>query len=460
MADKKKKKADGKSAGDKLAESTLIAPQAGGDAADAGPVPAVPPPVVPNDPPYTFRDDDSLYRTPPEAAVQTADAPFEPDDAGPEDRGHAADDPTPAQPKAQEMSADQAQPAAAQIAPARPNRRKPIVLLGGVVVGALVLWAVFGGLIGGGASVSTDDAYVQADLSQMAARVSGYVATIPVVANQHVAKGDVLVQIDDGDLKIALDLAQAKLGALDSTLARIDAQVQAGVSSVEQAKASVAVAAANQRLAQVTAERTRDLLKRAVAPQSDLDSAEASLASAVAQATAAQASLAGAEAQVDVLRAQRAEAEATRPQLTLARDQAARDLDKATIRAPFDGTVANVAIEQGELVAAGVTLMSVVPDTGLYVEANLKETQLAKVRPGQTVKVEVDALAGHDIVGRVESLSPATGSVFALLPANNATGNFTKVVQRVPVRIALTEGIEGLRAGLSAVVTIDTNSGQ
>ncbi|NBO21035.1 MAG: HlyD family secretion protein, partial [Rhodobacteraceae bacterium] len=348
----------------------------------------------------------------------------------------------------------------APLAPAAANRRKRLLIPAGAVVGALVLWAVFGGLLGGHASVSTDDAYVQADLSQIAARVSGYVGEIPVAANQHVAKGDVLVKIDDGDLKIALDVASAKLAALDSTLARIDAQVQAGVSSVEQAKAAVAVADANQKLAQVTAERTRDLLKRAVAPQSDLDSAEASLASALAQVTAAQAALAGASAQVDVLRAQRAEAEATRPQLALARDQAARDLDKATLRAPFDGTVANVAIEQGELVAAGVTLMSVVPDTGLYIEANLKETQVAHVRAGQTVKVEVDALSGQDIVGRVESVAPATGSVFALLPANNATGNFTKVVQRVPVRIALTEGIVGLRAGLSAVVTIDTTSGQ
>lgn len=139
--------------------------------------------------------------------------------------------------------------------------------------------------------------------------------------------------------------------------------------------------------------------------------------------------------------------------------QAQRDLEFTALRAPFDGTVANIAIKQGELVSAGARLAAVVPDRGMYVEANLKETQLAQVRVGQTANLSIDAFDGPEIEGRVVSVAPATGAVFSLLPAENATGNFTKIVQRVPVRIALPEGTPGLRAGLSVEVAIDTRTG-
>ena len=146
---------------------------------------------------------------------------------------------------------------------------------------------------------------------------------------------------------------------------------------------------------------------------------------------------------------------ASRRDLELGIAQAQRDLDHTVLRAPFDGTVANIAIEAGELVNVGARLAAVVPDHGLYVEANFKETQLAGIVAGETARVSIDAMEGHEIEGRVVSVAPATGSVFSLLPADNATGNFTKIVQRVPVRIELPDGTPGLRAGLSVVVEID-----
>lgn len=307
--------------------------------------------------------------------------------------------------------------------------------------------------------VSTDDAYVQADLSLISAKITGYVADIPVSANQHVRAGEVLLRIDDGDHRIALEQAQARLAELSSTLARIDAQVAAAESSVDQAKAQLAASDAVLTAARASAERARDLAGRRVTSQADLDDANESLATAEANRNAANAAIAGALAQVEVLKAQRAEAGATRRALELAVAQAQRDLDFTTLRAPFDGTVANIAIKQGELVSAGARLAAVVPDRGLYVEANLKETQLAEVRAGQTAHLSVDAFDGPALEGRVVSVAPATGAVFSLLPAENATGNFTKIVQRVPVRIELPEGTPGLRAGLSVEVKIDTRTG-
>ncbi|WP_207101314.1 HlyD family secretion protein [Paracoccus shandongensis] len=352
-----------------------------------------------------------------------------------------------------------ATPAPGAQPPAPKGRKKRI--LGGLALAALLA----GGYEGwqwwseGRFLVTTDDAYVQADLSLISAKITGYVAEIPVAANQHVRAGDVLLRIDDGDYRIALDQAQARLAELSTTLARIDAQVAAAESTVVQAEAQLAASEAVLIAARTSAERARGLAARRVTSQADLDDANEALATAEANRNAAQAAITGATAQVEVLKAQRAEAAATRRELELAVAQVQRDLDFTTLRAPFDGTVANIAIKGGELVSAGARLAAVVPDRGLYVEANLKETQLAEIRPGQTARLSVDALEGHEIEGRVVSVAPATGAVFSLLPAENATGNFTKIVQRVPVRIALPEGTPGLRAGLSVEVAIDTRTG-
>lgn len=351
-------------------------------------------------------------------------------------------------------------PEAAAASPRRPRGRKGLVL-GGLALAALLA----GGHAGwrwwseGRFLVSTDDAYVQADLSLVSAKITGYVSAIAVADNQHVRAGDVLLRIDDGDHRIALEQAQARLAELSSTLARIDAEIAAAESGVAQVEAQLAASEAALTAARAAAGRARGLAERRVTSQADLDSATETLATAEANRNAARAAIAGATARVGVLKAQRVEAAATRRALDLAVAQVRRDLDFTTLRAPFDGTVANIAIKQGELVSAGARLAAVVPDRGMYVEANLKETQLAAIREGQSARLSVDAFEGAEIEGRVVSVAPATGAVFSLLPAENATGNFTKIVQRVPVRIALPDGTPGLRAGLSVEVEIDTRTG-
>ena len=339
--------------------------------------------------------------------------------------------------------------------PQKSSRRKRV--FAGIALIALLGggYAGFEWWTNGRFMVDTDDAYVQADLSLVSSKLQGYVSEIPVKANEHVSKGDVLVKIEDGDYRIALQQAQAKLPTLERTLSRIDAQITAAQASVTQAEAELAGAEATLDTARTTQKRVQGLAERSVASQADLDDANGALETAKANRAAAQAAIEGARAQVEVLKAQRDETGSSRQELMLAVDKAQRDLDHTVLRAPFDGTVANIAIEAGELVNVGARLAAVVPDDGLYVEANFKETQLAGITPGETARLSIDALEGHEIEGRVVSVAPATGSVFSLLPADNATGNFTKIVQRVPVRIELPEDTEGLRAGLSVVVEID-----
>jgi len=309
--------------------------------------------------------------------------------------------------------------------------------------------------------VETDDAYVQADITLISSRVQGYVADLPVAENAHVRAGDVLVRLDDGDYRIALDTAKSRVATADRTLARIDAQIEAARAAVLQAKADLDAAEATLKNARATLDRVTGLAERDFAAQAQVDSATEAFDTATANVQKAKAAIASATAQVDVLTAQRAEAEGTRRELELAVAQAQRDLDMTVLRAPVDGTIANLGLEIGDLVSPGARLAALVPDDGLYVEANFKETQMPGVAPGATVAVTLDALPGETFEGRVVSAAPATGSVFSLLPAENATGNFTKVVQRVPVRIALPPealATGELRAGLSAVVAVDSRT--
>ncbi|HET7413831.1 MAG TPA: HlyD family secretion protein, partial [Pararhizobium sp.] len=245
------------------------------------------------------------------------------------------------------------------------------------------------------------------------------------------------------------------------TLNRIKAQKVAAEASVQQAVAEKQALQATADNAAATARRARSLLKTSFASQAQVDDAEAALASANAKLSGADAQIAAAKANVSVLQAQYNEAASKMRTLELDVQQAKRNLDLTVLRAPYDGIVGNRSVEQGDLVSPGQKLAAIVPVHSLYVRANLKETQLAHVVPGETVKVSVDALDGQTVEGTVQSVSPASGSVFSLLPPENATGNFTKVVQRVPVRIALPDKVLDsgkLRAGLSVVVDIDTRT--
>jgi len=346
--------------------------------------------------------------------------------------------------------------------PAKKRSRRPLIFAG---IGIIAL--VAGGSYGyhyltvGQYMLSTDDAYVEGDIATISSKLSGYVAKVDVVANQTVKTGDPLVTLDDGDYRIARDQAAAQIATQKLTLSRIDAQIGGAQAGVDQAKAQKVALEAAQKNAQLAQQRAASLAQTSIGSQSTLDNANAALAQANANLTGADAAISAAEAQVSVLQGQKAEAEGQMKSLQLALDKANRDLSFAVLRAPYDGVVGNLAVQTGDLVAAGTRLAALVPTNALYVEANFKETQLAKLVPGEQVTIHVDALDGNDITGTVQSLAPASGSVFSLLPAENATGNFTKVVQRVPVRIALPANVLAsgkMKAGLSVVVDADTRT--
>lgn len=347
-------------------------------------------------------------------------------------------------------------------APAKRRSRRPLIF-GGVGIIALAAGGYYGYeyLTTGRFIIATDDAYVQGDIATISPKLAGYVAKVDVVANQSVRAGDPLVTLDDGDYRIARDQAQAQIDTQGLTLKRIEAQIGGAQASLEQVRAqklALDAAAKNATLAQ---RRAESLASTSVASQADLDKANAALDQANAQVAAGEAQITAAEAQVKVLEGQRAEAQGQLKTLGLALDKANRDLGFSVLRAPYDGVVGNVAVQTGDLVSAGTRLMAVVPTGALYVEANFKETQLAHLVPGESVRISVDALDAEPITGTVESLAPASGSVFSLLPAENATGNFTKVVQRVPVRIALPADVLAsgrLKAGLSVVVEADSRT--
>ncbi len=309
--------------------------------------------------------------------------------------------------------------------------------------------------------VSTDDAYVRADATTLAAKVSGYVAQVAVADNAYVHAGDVIARIDDGDYRLAVDAARDKVATQEATVARIGRQVDAQRALVTQAQAQFLSAQAQAKRAQLELERQLKLAGNAFASQQTLEQAQSNRDQTDASVSAAQAAITAAAANVDVLKAQQLEASRTLDELKTAQAKAERDLSFTEIRAPIDGVIGNRAAKTGDFMQTGQRFASLVPLDDVYIDANFKETQLSRLRPGQPVDVSVDALPEHDIQGRVESMSPASGSVFSLLPPDNATGNFTKIVQRIPVRIKVPADVANrklLRPGMSVVVSINTKS--
>lgn len=345
------------------------------------------------------------------------------------------------------------------------KRKRPVrkLVFGALLAGA----AAYGGHLGydwwtdGRFLVGTDDAYVQGDITILAAKMKGYVATVEVVNNQQVKAGDVIARLDDGDYRLALESAQGKLATQESAIARIGRQIEAAAAGVAKAEAGLDAAQADATHAAAEYQRQLQLTKADFASKARLDEAVFDRDRSQAAIRSAEAELDAERANVEVLRAQQAEAErlATEERTRVA--MAERDLSFTIVRAPVDGVVGNKAVQVGSYLEPGTRLAALVPLASVHVDANFKETQLGEIRPGQTVRLEVDAYPGREFEGTVESVAPASGSVFSLLPPENATGNFTKIVQRVPVRIALDpamlrEGI--LRAGLSVVAKVDTRT--
>ncbi|RVH33832.1 HlyD family secretion protein [Sinorhizobium kummerowiae] len=348
----------------------------------------------------------------------------------------------------------------AEIAASPKKRRKILPVLGLMLLGAAG-WYGYDWWTNGRFLVSTDDAYIEGDIATISPKVSGYVAKVDVVANQHVKAGDPLVTLDDGDYRIAAEQAEAQIATQKLALSRFDAQISGAKASLAQSEAQKKALEATVRGAELAQKRASELQSKSFGTDASRDSAQVALDQARASLAGAEANIAAAKANITVLEAQRMEAESTIRSLELARDKADRDLGFTILKAPYDGVIGNVAVQVGDLVSAGQRLAALVPTDQLYIDANFKETQIAHLVPGSKVEIHVDAYEDHPIEGTVASISPASGSVFSLLPAENATGNFTKVIQRVPVRITLPADVlaEGhLRAGLSVVVDVDTRT--
>ena len=276
-----------------------------------------------------------------------------------------------------------------------------------------------------------------------------------------VKAGDPLVMLEDGDYRDALALAAAQLEAQNAAVDRIDSQAAAADAGVAQAQARVEAAEAQAKATAADLARYQRLESNDVASEQRLESVQASDAAAQATVRESEAAVLTAQANRAVITAQKAEAQAMISGLAASRDKAQRNLDSTVLRAPFDGTIGNSSVAVGDLVSVGKRLLAVVPLTQVYVEANFKETQIGDLAPGTEVHLHFDAFPDRELVGHVQGISPASGSQFSLLPPENATGNFTKVVQRLPVRIAVPQdaAAEGwLRPGLSVSASADVRT--
>ncbi len=346
--------------------------------------------------------------------------------------------------------------------PLRMPSRKVLIMSGAVLILVAALatfgrqwWTV------GRFTESTDDAYVGGDITVIAPKVSGFIARVAVTDNQVVHAGDVLVELDNRDYVAARARAVASVAAQDAAIANLAATRHLQQAVIAQAQAGINSADAEIERSQEEQIRYRRLEKLSAVSLQESQKADADYKNALASGARARAALAASQRQLDVIDSQSQQAVAALAQAKADRDVADLNLSYTELRAPMDGTVGNRSARAGSYANIGAQLMSLVPARGLWVDANFKESQLARMRAGQTVVVEADVLPGQAFRGRVASLAPATGAVFSVLPAENATGNFTKIVQRVPVRIELdgdASALGQLRPGLSVVAKVDMRS--
>ena len=308
---------------------------------------------------------------------------------------------------------------------------------------------------------STDDAYVQADSTIISPKVSGYLSAVLVQDNQPVKAGQPLATIDDRDYVAALDQAKADVATAQADIAAMNAELTQQQDVIAQAKATVAVDQATLTYAEQENTRYSSLATGGAGSVQMAQQALSRLDTARATLTRDNAAVTAAEQQVDVLQAQLAKAKGALQHNEAVQEQAQLNLGYTKIVAPIDGVVGDRSLRVGQFVQAGTQLMAVVPLAATYVVANFEETQLADIHARQPVAISVDTYSGTTVKGYVDSLSPASGQEFALLPPDNATGNFTKIVQRIPVKIVIDSGdpLAGdLRPGMSVTATVDTRA--
>ncbi len=305
---------------------------------------------------------------------------------------------------------------------------------------------------------STDDAYVGGDVTVIAPKVSGFIARVAVTDNQPVRAGDLLIKLDDRDYAAGLAKAAAAVDGETATLANLDATRLLQEAVIGQARADLNAAAAEVNRARFDVDRYRSLSRENFASLQRFQQVEADSLKAVAAEQKARSGLQAATRQLAVIETRKQQSRAALAGAMADRDTARLNLGYTELRAPVNGTVGNRSAHGGSFAAIGAQLLSLIPATGLWVDANFKENQLAGLRAGQAVDVYADVLPGHVFHGRVQTLAPATGAEFSVLPAENATGNFTKIVQRVPVRVSLdgeASRLGQLRPGLSVTASVD-----
>ncbi|WP_338465645.1 HlyD family secretion protein [Novosphingobium sp. ZN18A2] len=346
---------------------------------------------------------------------------------------------------------------------ARNAKRKRMgrIFMGVLAIAAVIgAWELYKYETNGRYFQSTDDAYVKADSVDISSKLSGFVRAVPVKENQQVGKGALLVQIDPSDYNSNLAQATAQIDVARAGEAANRAQVTEAQSGVAQAQAALATAQRDLAYFKGEVARYTPLAATGAEPAQTLAQFKSSRDKAAADVAAKQAALKQARDRIAAVQAQVGQSSAQIEAAKAQADNARTNLAQTTLTAPIPGEVASKTVRVGQFVQPGQRLMTVVPEH-LYIDANFKETQIGLMRPGQPVTIEVDALSGVEFHGHVESLTPGTGANFSLIPPQNATGNFTKIVQRVPIRISIDDGPESrkvLRPGLSVTVSVDTRS--
>jgi membrane fusion protein (multidrug efflux system) len=320
-----------------------------------------------------------------------------------------------------------------------------------VLVLVIVAWACIR-LLSDSSTQTTNDAYVQADFTLVAPRIAGQISDVLVEDNQAVKAGQLLVRIDDRDFRAALQSAQADVTAAHASVANFDAEIARQPSLVEQARATLRSDDAAIEFARANASRYQNLSETGAGTTQEHQRASSTLAQQLAQQAHDRAALKTTEQNLDVLRAQRDRSAGALARAEAALEQARLNLSYTEIHAPVDGKVGRRSARVGAFVTPGAPVLAIVPLSNAYVVANFQENQITNMRPGESVRIKVDSFPGVVIKGRVDSLAPATGVSFAPIAPDNATGNFTKVVQRVPVKITIDPGQEAasaLSVGLS-----------
>ena len=348
-----------------------------------------------------------------------------------------------------------------------PVKTRPALFKHLLIAGSVLLVLILAGMYalhwwGAGRFLEeTDDAYIGGNVTVIGPKVAGYIEEVLVGDNQSVNAGDVLIRLDARDYRANLAKAEGAVAAEEALLANLDATEQLQHAVIGQARAGINAASAETARSRDDNTRYKRLVSSNAVSVESAQRADATFKTAQALSARAQAELLAAQRQLAVIETQKQQARAALQQARAERDLAELNLGYTELRAPVDGVVGNRRARVGAYAQAGSQQLSVVPASGLWVDANFKEDQLARMKPGQRVSIRADVLSGQEFHGRLDSLAPATGSQFSVLPPENATGNFTKIVQRVPVRILLdpADGVLGhLRPGLSVTAEVDTRA--